>query len=136
MQAKTMIAVGHRVGLKRCPFCSAPAAADSWRGLDTGVRVGCDNADCPVQPDVTAPTLEMAAEAWNTRAGGGVRVDADVELDRAAWASATHYSYGSLARDLEHVAAFKAAVQGETPQASTAAQEGYASGLRHARRST
>lgn len=67
--------------------------------------------------------------------GTDPREDAEaVALDNAAHESAQRASYGALAHDHQHIAAFKEAVAGRPCSiASIAAREGYGAGLRYAR---
>lgn len=81
-------------GLKPCPFCGAPA----WVGrridyfeemdMETGkfienkklfrhdqISISCSNENCQMDPFITRPTLEMAAEIWNKRTENAVSLE-------------------------------------------------------------
>jgi hypothetical protein len=51
-----------------CPFCGAdPPLAAKIAGRFV---VGCENDDCPANPQVSDPCITEAWEKWNRRAAG------------------------------------------------------------------
>lgn len=51
-----------------CPFCKSVPWLMPWHGGGPKKRnLMCRNEDCPVQPNVCAPTEVRAIKAWNTR---------------------------------------------------------------------
>lgn len=59
--------------LEPCPFCGTAADTSTCRrnGVIDSYRVYCPAPaeECPAHPMVWRSTLELAAEAWNTRKG-------------------------------------------------------------------
>ena len=53
-----------------CPFCGKQPVIEKWHGRGPLTRrIGCDNDDCFVCPDVVGPTKRKALSRWNTRMG-------------------------------------------------------------------
>jgi len=59
-------AVLSRSEAKPCPWCGEQPSM--WRGVGAWRIIGCDNADCEANPQVSGNTKSRVLDAWNKRA--------------------------------------------------------------------